>query len=150
MSSASSQLLLSEGLIGAWTLVSVEARQDNGSDSVPFGDNPQGVIIFTPSGHFSLFQSRETLPKLAANDRARATPEEAAAVVEGSIAYHGRYSVDDARRSIAVRLDGSTYANLLGSAQERLVTSLTREELRFANPRTPSGATLLTVWARAR
>jgi len=38
---------------------------------------------------------------------------------------------------------GSTFANILGAGeQKRLITSLTPDELRFTNPRTPSGATL--------
>lgn len=40
----------------------------------------------------------------------------------------------------ALRLDRSGYAHLLGGAgQWRIVTSLTAGELRFSNPRTPSG-----------
>jgi hypothetical protein len=37
----------------------------------------EGVIIFSSDGNFSLFQSRAEIPKIAANDRAKATPEEA-------------------------------------------------------------------------
>jgi Lipocalin-like domain/Glutathione-dependent formaldehyde-activating enzyme len=100
-------------------------------------------------GHFALFQSRSELPKLAANDRAQATPEEAAAIVSGSIAYYGTYTINEVEKSLSVSLDGSTFANLLGgSAQKRLVTLLNATELQFANPRTPSGMTLQTAWKR--
>jgi hypothetical protein len=34
-------------------------------------------------------------------------------VVRDSIAYYGTYAVDEAGRSLSVKLDGSTYANLL-------------------------------------
>jgi hypothetical protein len=37
-----------------------------------FGPSPQGVIIFSKDGHFSLFQSRAEIPKIAANDGAKA------------------------------------------------------------------------------
>jgi len=97
-----------------------------------------------------LFQSRAELPKIASNDRAKATAEEAAAIVAGSIAYFGTYSVDEGERSLSVTLDGSTFPNILaGSVQKRLITSLDTNELKFANPRTPSGMTLQTVWKRA-
>ncbi|MCP6769477.1 lipocalin-like domain-containing protein, partial [Klebsiella pneumoniae] len=83
-------------------------------------------------------------PKLAANDRAKATPEEALAVVGGSIAYYGTYSVNEADKSLAVSLQGSTFANLLGGPpQKRIVTALSADELKFTNPRTPAGVTLL-------
>ncbi len=118
--------------------------------SEPFGASPKGTIIFTSDGHFALFQSRNELPKIAANDRVKATAEEATAIVGGSIAYYGTYSINEADKSLSVVLEGSTFANLLGGpAQKRLITALTATELQFANPRTPSGVTLQTVWKRA-
>lgn len=50
----------------------------------PFGAGPKGIIIFTADGHFALFQSRADVPKIAANDRAKATPEEALGVCSDS------------------------------------------------------------------
>jgi Lipocalin-like domain len=142
--------LIKDGIVGAWSLVAVTADLANGSKSEPFGADPKGIIIFTPDGHFALFQSRAELPKIASNDRAKATAEEAAAIIGGSIAYFGTYSVDEAEKSLSVTLDGSTFPNLLGGpAQKRLITSLDTNELKFANPRTPSGMTLQTVWKRA-
>ena len=142
--------LIKDGIVGGWSLVAVTADLANGSMSEPFGADPRGIIIFTPDGHFALFQSRAELPKIASNDRAKATAEEAAAIIAGSIAYFGTYSVDEAEKSLSVTLDGSTFPNLLGGpAQKRLITSLDTNELKFANPRTPSGMTLQTVWKRA-
>ena len=137
--------------MGAWTLVSVLAETADDRSTEPFGQNPVGIIIFSQDGHFSLFQSRTGLPKVAANDRAKATPEEAQAIVAGAIAYFGTYSVSEADNTISVKLDGSTYQNLIGgAAQKRIVTSLTAEEFKFTNPRTPAGVTLHTVWKRTK
>jgi hypothetical protein len=142
---------IQDGIVGAWTLVSVVSEQKDGSRGEPFGPNPKGIIIFSRDGHFSLFQSQAELPRLAANDRARATPEEALTVVRDSIAYYGTYAVDEAGKSLSVRLDGSTYANLLGGLeQRRIINSLTATELKFSNPKTPNGMTLHTVWRRPR
>jgi hypothetical protein len=91
--------------------------RDDGVKSEPFGTNPKGVIIFSPEGHFSLFQSRSEVPKLASNDRAKATPDEATAVMAAAIAYYGTYSLNEADKTITVRLEGSTFANLLGGEQ---------------------------------
>ncbi|WP_198375561.1 lipocalin-like domain-containing protein [Neoroseomonas rubea] len=137
-------------ILGTWILVSVQSQQADGTQGEPFGPSPRGIIMFSSDGHFSLFQSRAELPRLAANDRTRATPEEAMTVVRDSIAYYGTYAVDEAGRSISMTLEGSTYANLQGGpAQRRIVTTLTATELQFSNPRTPSGMTLHTVWRRA-
>jgi hypothetical protein len=141
---------IAKRIVSAWTLVAVTAERADGSKTEPFGTNPKGIIIFTDSGHFSLFQSRADIPKLAGNDRSKATAEEARAVVGGSIAYYGTYSVNETDKSLSVTLDGATFANLLGVAQRRDITSLTADELRFSNPRTPSGMTLQTVWRRAQ
>ncbi len=139
-----------DGIIGAWAFVSVVSQTDDGTRGEPFGATPKGTIIFTPDGHFSLFQSAAQLPRLAANDRARATPEEAMTVVRDSIAYYGTYTVNEAAREIALTIVGSTYTNLMGATpQRRIITTLTTTELAFSNPRTPSGMTLHTVWRRA-
>jgi hypothetical protein len=141
---------IADGIVGTWILVSVSSQQADGTRGEPFGPNPKGVVMFSSDGHFSLFQSRAELPRLAANDRTRATPEEALVVVRDSIAYYGTYTVDEANRSTSISLVGSSYANLLGGpAQRRIITLLTATELHFTNPRTPSGMTLQTVWQRA-
>lgn len=142
---------IKELLPGAWDFVSVTAQRDDGSVSEPFGKNPKGIIIFTADGHFSLFQSRAEVPKIASNDRAKATPEEAAGIVAAAIAYYGTYEINEADRTLSVRLKASTFANLAdGAAQKRIITSLTADELQFTNPRTPAGVTLQTVWRRAK
>jgi hypothetical protein len=87
---------------------------------------------------------------LANPDRARATAEEAQAVVAGSIAYYGTYSINEVDKVIIPNVEGSTYANLIGTDQKRIITSLTTDELRFTNPRTPAGVTLEFVWKRAK
>jgi hypothetical protein len=143
------QKSVKDQLIGTWTLVSVINEAADGSKREGFGPSPKGVIIFTTDGYFSLFQSRAEIPKIAANDRAKATPEEAIAVFAGSIAYYGKYSVNEVDKTISVKIDGSTFANLAGGPeQKRIITSLTPDELRFTNPKTPAGATLHTVWKR--
>lgn len=132
-------------------LFSVINEAADGSKTEGFGPNPKGVIIFAADGYFSLLQSRAEIPKIAANDRAKATPEEAAAIVGGAIAYYGTYAVNESDKVISVKLQASTYANLLGGPeQKRIITLLNSDELRFVNPRTPSGVTLYTVWKRAK
>ncbi|WP_372621059.1 lipocalin-like domain-containing protein [Falsiroseomonas sp.] len=139
-----------DGIVGAWSFVSVVSQADDGARGEPFGASPKGIMIFTPDGRFSLFQSSATVPRLAANDRARATPEEAMAVVRESIAYYGSYTVNETARELTLTIEGSTYTNLMGGApQRRIITTMTRTDLAFSNPRTPSGVILHTVWRRA-
>lgn len=137
-------------IIGSWTLVSVTSEMDDGTKGEPFGASPKGIIIFSNDGHFSLFQSRAELPKIAANDRAKATPEEAQSIVASSIAYYGTYSVDESTKVMVVNLAASTYPNVAAIPnQKRAITLLTADELKFDNPRAPNGMTLRTAWKRA-
>jgi Lipocalin-like domain len=137
-------------LVGAWTLVAVTSEMDDGSKGEPFGPSAKGIIIFSGDGHFSLFQSRADLPKIAANDRAKAVPEEAQAIVANSIAYYGNYTVDEGTKEMVVNLAASTYPNVAAIPnQKRMITVLTSDVLEFDNPRTPNGMTLRTVWKRA-
>jgi hypothetical protein len=140
-----------EQIVGAWTLVSADSVMPDGRRVAVFGADPRGMIVFSRDGHFALVQMRSGLPRIAANSRAQGTAEENKAIVEGSIAYFGAYALNDAGDVMVLRLEGSTFANLLAiGEQKRLITSLTQDELRFANPRTPSGATLEVAWKRAR
>lgn len=137
-------------IVGAWTLVSVTSEMDDGKKGEPFGPSPKGIIIFSNDGHFSLFQSRAEIPKIAANDRTKATPEEAQNIVASSIAYYGTYSIDEQTNVMVVSVAASTYANVAAIPnQKRTITLLTSDELKFDNPRTPSGMTLRTAWKRA-
>lgn len=139
-----------EQIVGAWTLVAVTSEMDDGKNGEPFGPAPKGVIIFSNDGHFSLFQSRAEIPKIGANDRAKATPEEAQSIVASSIAYYGTYSIDENTKVMVVNLAASTYANVAAIPnQKRTITLLTSDELKFDNPRTPNGMTLRTIWKRA-
>ena len=138
-------------IVGAWALVSVTSETDDGKKGEPFGPSPKGAMIFSSDGHFSLFQSRAEIPKIAANDRAKATPEEAQTIIANSIAYYGTYTIDEASKTMTVNVTASTYANVAAIPnQKRTITLLTADELKFDNPRTPTGMTLRTAWKRAK
>ena len=142
------QKSLKEQLVGTWIYVSSTSTRADGSKT----DRPnlKGIVIYTSDGHFAFVSVRTDLPKLASPDRARATAEEARAVVAGSIAYYGTYSINEADRVLTAKVEGGTFANLIGTDQKRIITSLTADELKFTNPRTAAGVTLEFVWKRAK
>jgi hypothetical protein len=144
----SQQKSLKEQLVGTWIYESSTSTRPDGTKT----DRPnlKGMVIYTSDGHFAFVSVRADLPKLANPDRARATAEEARAVVAGTIAYYGTYSIDEASKVLSAKVAGSTYANLIGTDQKRIITSLTADELKFTNPRTPAGVTLEFIWKRAK
>ena len=101
---------LKEQVLGTWIHVSTTVTAPDGKKS----DRPgQGVLIYAPDGHFAFVNVANNLPKLAANNRDKATAEEARAIVAGSIAYYGTYTVDEATRTIVPKVGGSTFPNMI-------------------------------------
>ena len=140
---------LKEQLVGTWKLVSSHNIRSDGSKIDRSGPNPKGIVIYTGDGHFVFVNTRPDLPKFASNSRDQATPEEYKAVVQGSLAYFGTYSVNEADKVITAKIEGSTFPNQVGADDRRIITSLTADELKFTNPGGTSGATLELVWKRA-
>jgi len=140
---------LKEQLVGTWIYVSSTGKRDDGS-SVP-RPSLQGAVTYTADGQFHFITTRTDAPKYASSDPARPSPDEAMIVASGSIAYTGTYTVDEGTKTIHANIETSTFPNLVGAPnQRRIVTSVTADEMKFTNPRTPAGVTLEFVWKRAK
>jgi len=137
-----------EQLIGLWALVSVQTEQD-GKTTEPFGPNPKGLFIFDRSGRYAILQFLPGLPKFASNKRDKGTPEENKAVVVGSLAHFGTYSVNEKEGSFSVRPEASTFPNWIGIDQKR-VFSVSKDELKIINPSGSRGGTSTLILKRAR
>jgi hypothetical protein len=136
-------------LEGTWTLVSVTLEKD-GTKTDMYGPNPQGQRTFDPTGRFSEIIIRSDLPKFASNNRQAGTPEENKAVVQGSLAYFGTYSVDEAAKAVTVHIEGCSFPNWNGIDQKRSF-SISGDELKWATPTTSLGSgTALDVFNRAK
>lgn len=139
---------LKEQLVGTWIYVSSTGKRDDGSNVQR--PSLQGAVTYTADGRFHFITTRTDLPKYASNEATRPSPEEATAVASGAIAYTGTYTVDEDTKTIHAKVETSTFPNLVGAAnQRRIVTSISAEEMKFTNPRTPAGLTLEFVWKRA-
>jgi len=87
---------------------------------------------------------------LLSKSRSRINWSERGCFPRSPIAYYGVYVVNEADKTLAVKIEQSTYTNVMGGPeQKRIITSLTADEMKFTNPRTPAGVTLLTAWKRA-
>jgi len=104
---------LKQRVQGTWTLVSAVLDQE-GKKSEPFGPGPKGSVILTNNGRFALIITRADLPKFASNVRTTGTAEENKAVVQGSIAYFGTYTANDAGKTLVLRDEGGTFPNWTG------------------------------------
>src|SRR5438445_190672 len=93
---------------------------------------------------------RAEMRKIASGSRVKATPEENKAVVDGSIAHAGRYTIDDGGRSITFHIETSTFPNWNGTTQKRPLSL--KGDLLTYTVATPSagGAPNDAVWRRAK
>jgi hypothetical protein len=140
---------LKDQLIGTWIYESSKGTREDGS--AVERPKSKGAVTYTPDGHFHFITVRSDAPKYASGDSARPSPEEAMAIASGVVAYTGTYTVDESSRTIHVNIETSSFPNLAGAPnQRRIVTSITDDELKFTNPRTPAGVTLELVFKRAK
>jgi Lipocalin-like domain len=142
------QKTLKEQIVGTWAYVSSTAKLRDGSPL--WGSNPKGLFIITQDGHFSWQIFRSDRPKFASNDRLHATADEYTAAMQGSLAYFGTYSINEADKTISFKTEGSTFPNSEGEVLKRIITSLTADELIYTNPATTTGARVEAVWQRVR
>jgi lipocalin-like protein len=142
------QRTLRDQLIGAWTYVTVDAVRPDGTRTPMFGPHPQGIVIFDASGRYALINARSGLSKFASNNRTEGSPEEYKAVVQGSIAHFGSYTVNDADKTITFHIETSTFPNWNGVEQKRPFT-LIGDELRWTTPTASVGGSGEIVLKRA-
>ena len=109
-----------------------------------FGPDPSGTILFGGDGRYVLAFLRGDLPKFASNNRASGTADENKAVVQGSIAHFGTHTVDEAGKTLAFRIEGSTFPNWTGAEQRRAMT-VSGEELNYSSPGSAGTATQVTM-----
>jgi len=136
---------------GSWILVELY-NEDAGKKTEPFGPNPRGSMLLTPDGRFSMILMRTSLPKFAANVRTKGTVEENQAVVQGSVAAFGTYTVmGDKEQTLNLHMEGSTYPNWDGQDQKRPMT-VNGDELKVINPNPSIGGSgkNTQVWKRAK
>jgi hypothetical protein len=137
-------------LVGSWVLVSVNDERPDGFKMPLLGPDPQGLLIFDAAGLYSLQICNTGRPKFAANDRTKGTADENQAAVHGCNPHWGRYSVNEAGKTIVFKIDHAMYANWEGTEQRRSFT-LTGDELRYLIPNaSEAGANPVLVWKATR
>ena len=107
-----------ERAVGTWRMVSLEVGEGAGLIR-PYGPSPNGLMVITADGWFTITITRPDLSGFAAGNRERGNDEENRAVVRGSIGYFGTYRIDEGTSTIACRIEGTTFPNYLGETQVR-------------------------------
>ncbi len=136
-------------LVGTWTVVSADNIDASGNKTPVFGPNARGSLIFDSNGRYSLNLARASLPKFASDNRTKGTAEENQAVVAGSLAHFGKYTVDEKDKAFTFHVETSTYPNWDGIAQKRPFT-VSGDELKYGAAAASGGGRAELVWKRAK
>jgi len=126
----SQQKPLKEQIVGSWTYTANETVRPDGSRVKTFGDNQSGLVIFGADGRYVSLVGRSGVPKFASNSRTAGSADENKAVVQGSIATFGRYSINEADKTMTLNIEYSTFPNWTGTEQKRPFT-ITADELKY-------------------
>src|SRR5262249_15322042 len=106
-------------IVGTWTLLLDDLIKDDGTHVPGYGPNPQGSLFFTADGHYSLQIFRHGRPAFASKDRLAGTADENKAAVQGMISHFGTYRIDEAAKTIAFRIEASSFPNWDATSQPR-------------------------------
>jgi hypothetical protein len=148
-SGAIAQGTLKDQIVGTWTYVSVDLVRPDGARVPLFGPAPQGRASFDRDGRYILMTARAGQARFAATNRMEGTAEENKAVVQGSIAHFGTYSVDEANKTLTFHIETSTFPNWNGTEQKRPFT-IAGDELTWRTPASTGAGTAEVVLKRAK
>ena len=135
-------------LVGTWKTVTTIAVMPDGRRIEPYGPNPNNIMVFDANGHFAVINARADLPKFASNNRMQGTADENKAIVQGSIAYFGTYSVVD--KVIIEKVEGSTWPSWIGTDQKRPILSFTGDDIKLTNPARSAGGSNESTYKRVK
>lgn len=123
-----------EQLIGTWKFSSSIDVRKNGRKVNRWGANPNGIFIFDASGHYAQMIMRSDTRAFGAK----------------TVASFGTYTVNEASKTIITHMEGSSIPSFIGSDEKRVILSLTADELKYHNPMTSAGTSVVAVWKRAK
>jgi Lipocalin-like domain len=147
-SALAQQKTLKEQLVGTWTVVSWNQDVTGGPQLQRFGADPKGYTMFDANGRVYVMFARPDLPVIASKNPSNPTPEEAKAIVSGSVAYFGTYTVDEGTKVVTIKVEASSFPNQLGTDQKRTVTSISPTELKLQNTNAIGGGQIYYVFKR--
>lgn len=107
-------------LTGDWRLRSWVAQGDDGSVALPFGEAPEGILVYSPDGTMITTIAPAGRTRIASADPLRGGPDaERQRTAETFIAYGGRFEYDGS--DVIHLVEMSLYPNWVGTRQLRHV-----------------------------
>lgn len=133
---------------GVWTLVSIANTNADSSKTHPYGENPQGLLIFESTGEYAIQILKADRPKIVSGNKNTATPEENTVLVKGSNSHFGNYVVDEQLHTITYKVAHAFFPNWEGTS---LIAHYTLEcdiLKSFSTSTTNGGSYAVVTWKR--
>lgn len=112
---------LFDQLVGVWKLTAAEFADQTGERFHPYGQDPVGILMYSSSDWMAVQVMKRSRDRFQSNDQLTASDTEIKSAFEGYAAYFGRFTVDEAERSVIHHVEGSLFPNWEGGAQKRSV-----------------------------
>ena len=136
--------------IGTWKLVSVENTDSDATKTFPYGTNPKGILFFDEKGNYAIQIYKNERAKIVSGDKNKCTPEENAAIVQGSNSHFGKYEMNDVDKIITFKIETASFPNWEQTEQKRSY-SYNNNELEYIVVNTTQGGKSVTakvVWKK--
>ncbi|QIS18828.1 lipocalin-like domain-containing protein [Nocardia terpenica] len=141
--------MMADELVGRWRLTAWTATDETGAVTMPFGDHPQGSLVYTAGGWMSGQLAAVDRPELSTPSALGGTETERAEAYSTYVAYCGDYRLEGDTVVHVLRM--SLFPNWVGTEQRRFV-ELSGNKLVLRTPPTPVGGRTLVNrlhWIRA-
>ena len=147
-SAVSQHKSLKDQLVGQWSLVSFVNTAADGTKRHLYGPNPKGLFIFGANGRYAQVQVHPDRPRFESGNRLQGTADENKAVLAGTYATFGTWSVNEPERKLIRRIEGSaSFPNEEGRETMWSIT-LVGDELRALVPAPAAGGRTEILWKR--
>lgn len=104
-------------LVGSWRLRRWVARAADGSESLPMGEAPEGLLVYSGEGTMVGIMGPADRPRFASDDVTGGTDEERARAFATFVAYGGGYVIEGT--SVVHTVERSLFPNWIGTSQRR-------------------------------
>ena len=135
--------MIQSKITGAWRLAGQIEVWEDGHQVHPRGSDIHGMIGYTPNGWMSAILGRTTA-------RANRDLSSLDFALEDTLAYGGRYAIDEDAASIRHLVSISSYPPFVGTALLRTVDFPEDNALRLTGSRPGGGAQRILTWQRPR
>lgn len=136
--------------LGSWTLVSVENINQDGTKNLPYDVNPKGFLFFDEKGNYAIQIYKSERAKIVSGDKNKCTPEENAAIVQGSNSHFGEYEIDETNNTITFKIKTASFPNWENTMQKRSYI-FKNNELKYIVTNTTQGGKSVTaevIWKK--